>query len=48
MARVRALLRTRAVAGEALPVFDDGQLRVDLARREVFLRGEPLQLARKE
>ena len=48
MARVRALLRTRAVAGEALPVFDDGQLRVDLARREVFLRGEPLPLARKE
>ena len=48
MARVRALLRTRAVAGEAPPVFDDGQLRVDLARREVFLDGEAVQLARKE
>ncbi|MFC5578970.1 response regulator [Lysobacter niabensis] len=48
MARVRALLRTRATAGDAAPVFDDGDLRVDLARREVFLRGEPVQLARKE
>ena len=48
MARVRALLRSRATAGDAPPVFDDGQLRVDLARREVFLRGEPVQLARKE
>ena len=48
MARVRALLRSRAMTGEAAPVFDDGELRVDLARREVFLRGEPVQLARKE
>jgi len=48
MARVRALLRSRATAGEAPPVFDDGTLRVDLARREVFLRGVAVQLARKE
>ena len=48
MARVRALLRSHATAGEAPPVFDDGRLRVDLARREVFLLGEPVQLARKE
>lgn len=48
MARVRALLRTHAAAGEAPPVFDDGVLRVDLAQRRVFLRGEALQLARKE
>ena len=48
MARVRALLRTRATAGEAPPVFDDGTLRVDLVRREVLLRGESVQLARKE
>ena len=48
MARVRALLRSHATAGEAPPVFDDGRLRVDLARREVFLQGEPVQLARKE
>lgn len=48
MARVRALLRARATVGDALPMFDDGDLRVDLARREVALRGEPVSLARKE
>lgn len=48
MARVRALLRMHASAGEAPPQFDDGQLHIDLARREVLLRGEPVQLARKE
>ena len=48
MARARALLRTQATKGEAPPVFDDGQLRIDLARREVLLRGEPVPLARKE
>jgi two-component system KDP operon response regulator KdpE len=48
MARVRALLRSHATAGEAPPMFDDGRLRVDLARREVFLQGKPVQLARKE
>ncbi|KRA21074.1 response regulator [Lysobacter sp. Root604] len=48
MARVRALLRSHATQGEALPVFDDGRLRVDLARREVRLDGESVALARKE
>jgi len=48
MARARALLRWRAMPGDAQPVYDDGHLRVDLARREVFLDGEPLALARKE
>jgi len=48
MARVRALLRTRTVAADAPPVFDDGQLHVDLVRREVLLGGEPVALARKE
>ncbi|TXI48059.1 MAG: response regulator transcription factor [Lysobacter sp.] len=48
MARVRALLRSRMATGDTPPVFDDGELRVDLARREVFLRGLPLPLARKE
>ncbi len=48
MARVRALLRAHATAGDAPPVYDDGLLHVDLARREVSLRGEPLPLARKE
>jgi two-component system, OmpR family, KDP operon response regulator KdpE len=49
MARVRALLRQHAAEGqEALPVFDDGNLRIDLSRREVRLRGEPVSLTRKE
>ena len=48
MARVRALLRWRAAPGDTPPVYDDGHLRVDLARREVFVDGEPLPLARKE
>jgi two-component system, OmpR family, KDP operon response regulator KdpE len=48
IARVRALLRTRATTGDAAPIFDDGELRVDLARREVFLHSEAVQLARKE
>ena len=48
MARVRALLRAYAVPADVSPLFDDGTLRVDLARREVRLRGEPLALSRKE
>lgn len=48
MARVRALLRTRATAADAPPVYDDGTLHVDLARREVRLHGEAITLARKE
>ena len=48
MARVRALLRAHAGTGDAPPVFDDGHLRVDLARREVRLDGVPVVLARKE
>ncbi len=48
MARVRALLRMQATPGETLPVFDDGELHIDLALREVLLRGDIVQLARKE
>lgn len=48
MARVRALLRTHAADGDALPSFDDGVLHMDLALREVSIRGELVQLARKE
>jgi two-component system KDP operon response regulator KdpE len=49
MARVRGLLRQHAAdPHEALPVFDDGHLRVDLCRREVRLHGEPVALTRKE
>lgn len=49
MARVRGLLRQHAAdPGEAMPVFDDGHLRVDLSRREVHLLGDPVVLTRKE
>lgn len=50
MARVRALLRD-AVAPATVaepPVYDDGRLRIDLARREVMLDGQALALTRKE
>lgn len=48
MARIRVLLRTvvQPVADE--PVFDDGELRIDLARREVLRHGQPVMLSRKE
>jgi two-component system KDP operon response regulator KdpE len=48
MARIRALLRTHAAPADAAPVFDDGHLRVDLARREVHVDGAPVVLSRKE
>lgn len=49
MARVRALLRLHATdPHEAMAVFDDGHLRVDLSRREVSLAGETVTLSRKE
>ena len=49
MARVRGLLRSHAQSAEtANPVFDDGRLRIDLARREVSLHGEAVALTRKE
>ena len=48
MARIRVLLRSPALSADAPPVFDDGVLRVDLARREVVLAGETLVLSRKE
>lgn len=48
MARVRALLRQHATAGQAEPVYDDGDLRVDLARREVSRHGQPIALSRRE
>jgi two-component system KDP operon response regulator KdpE len=49
MARLRALLRSRPGEGAPVsPLFDDGSLRVDLARREVTLDGAPLSLTRKE
>ncbi len=48
MARVRALLRSHSGAPEVSPIFDDGRLYVDLARREVRVDGESAVLSRKE
>lgn len=50
MARVRALLRDRALVGadDVPPRYDDGRLSVDLARREVQFDGVELLLTRKE
>jgi two-component system KDP operon response regulator KdpE len=48
MARIRALLRAHALPADAEPIFDDGRLRVDLARREVLLDGAPVALSRRE
>jgi two-component system KDP operon response regulator KdpE len=47
MARLRVLLREGGVT-DAPPVFDDGALRVDLARRSVTLDGAAVSLTRKE
>ncbi|WP_207388049.1 response regulator [Hylemonella gracilis] len=48
MARIRVLLRQQAGVKEESAMFDDGHLRIDLARREVRLDGELLALGRKE
>lgn len=48
MARVRALLRSHAAPAGSQPLYDDGRLHVDLARREVLLQGDPVALTRKE
>ena len=49
MARVRALLRGRNAEGDGqVPLFDDGHLRIDLARREVRVDGAAVALTRKE
>jgi len=50
MARLRALLRSRVTADsvEVEPRYDDGELGVDLLRREVSLHGEAVALTRKE
>lgn len=48
LARIRVLLRMARPGAAPLPVFDDGLLRVDLARRLVSVGGVPVQLTRKE
>lgn len=46
-ARIRGLLRQQA-AGETDPVFDDGELRIDLGLRQVHRHGDSVALSRKE
>lgn len=48
LARVRALLRVSRNASAAEAEIVQGELRIDLARHEVFLAGEPVRLTRKE
>ena len=50
LARSRGLLRMQVGAGAAPvpPVYDDGRVRVDLARRDVFVDGTLLDLSRQE
>lgn len=48
MARIRSLLRAHARADGASQDFDDGRLRIDVARREVRLDGALVTLTRKE
>jgi two-component system KDP operon response regulator KdpE len=49
LARVRAALRrSPAQAGEAVPVIEEGDFRVDLEARSVAVRGEEVHLSPKE
>ncbi len=48
MARIRALLRNASLNSKVTAVYDDGALRIDLANREVHLRGQQVSLTRKE
>jgi two-component system KDP operon response regulator KdpE len=48
LARLRVALRHVARGASASPVFESGDLRVDLATRRVFSRGEEVRLTRTE
>lgn len=48
MARIRVLLRQHSAAKDEISAFDDGHLRIDIARREIRLDGELVTLGRKE
>ncbi len=48
LARVRAVLRRQAAVGAREPVIEAGDLRLDLARREVVVGGRPLHLTPTE
>jgi len=51
LARVRVLLRRRALSGEQTTneaIFTTGDLTIDYAQRQVLVRGRPVQLSRTE
>jgi two-component system KDP operon response regulator KdpE len=48
LARIRAALRHTVGAAAGMPVFTTGDLKVDLEKRQVFLKGEPVKLSPKE
>ena len=48
LARIRAVLRRQAASGAVEPVIEAGELRVDLARREVSVSGRQVHLTPTE
>ncbi|MCP5163181.1 MAG: response regulator [Hahellaceae bacterium] len=48
LARIRALLKLRANAAPGVAIFDDGNLRIDLAQRRVLLGNQEARLSKKE
>lgn len=48
LARIRAALRHTVGATTGTPVFTTGDLKVDLEKRQVFLKGEQVKLSPKE
>lgn len=48
MARIRAATRRLQLQTSSVAVFEGGMLRIDFARREVELMGEPIKLSPKE
>jgi two-component system, OmpR family, KDP operon response regulator KdpE len=48
MARIRAVLRRQAAIAEGEPVIEAGDLRLDLARRQVTVAGSPVHLTPTE
>jgi two-component system KDP operon response regulator KdpE len=48
LARIRAALRHTVGAGAGTPIFMTGDLKVDLEKRQVFLKGEPVRLSPRE
>lgn len=48
LARIRALLKLRSSTDPGLAIFDDGNLRIDLAQRRVSLNQQEARLSKKE